>query len=438
MKNEYLEQVVQQQNMVAEDLKLMRKRAAPMGAARAMALPAAPDRSGLPGGGGAPPPTGNETPAVDVRITGFWRWRRVIVPPNAYVVHTRLGQPEPLQCGLGVSFDFNPYTDSFLVVPAAMQTIMISANCICRERQGIVVQGYVQWIVDDFGTAYRKLDFSDPVEPMKVVNLQLKEQAEAAIKDTVASMSIDDVLADKQPIVQVLTTRLRQLAEGSKEREGLGLRVVTVQIKEAVVSSTRLWESLQRPFRAERQKEARLAELTHEGVVQEREAQASKSRAAREIESEREIAALRAQADAAAYDREEKERVRRLATQAETLAKTTEHEQARLEAQAALETLELERRLAREEQSRDAAHRQALRDLELAAARRKVDNDLSPELLQQRLLEVLPRVAESLPKPAELKSISLGGSASGGLTPLLEELLGVLRAVRRTRETPPA
>jgi hypothetical protein len=34
-----------------------------------------------------------------------------------------------------------------------------------------------------------------------------------------------------------------------------------VQIKEAVVSSTRLWENLQKPFRAERAKVARLAEV---------------------------------------------------------------------------------------------------------------------------------------------------------------------------------
>src|SRR6185312_12420809 len=64
--------------------------------------------------------TGN---AVDVRVTGFWRWKTVIVPPNAYVVHTRRGHPQPLHIGLGVSFRFDPARDSFLVVPGVMQTI---------------------------------------------------------------------------------------------------------------------------------------------------------------------------------------------------------------------------------------------------------------------------------------------------------------------------
>src|SRR5208282_2724708 len=132
---------------------------------------------------------------------------------------------------------------------------------ICTERQGILVQAYVQWIVDDVGTAYKKLDFSDAEDPMRVVNVQLREQAEAAIKDKVATLAINEVLADKQPIIEELTTRLRTVAEGSG---GLGLKIVTVQIKEAVVSSTRLWENLQKPFRAERERLARMAELETE------------------------------------------------------------------------------------------------------------------------------------------------------------------------------
>src|SRR5438105_10438309 len=61
-----------------------------------------------------------------------------------YVVHTRRGQADPLHVGLGMSFRYNPYTDSFLVIPAAVQTLLISARCICAERQGVLVQAYVQ------------------------------------------------------------------------------------------------------------------------------------------------------------------------------------------------------------------------------------------------------------------------------------------------------
>src|SRR5687768_134906 len=133
-----------------------------------------------------PPPGGGH--AVEYKITGWGRWKTVVVPPNAYVVHTRRGADKPLHIGMGVSFRYNPYLDAFLVIPAAMQTIVINARCICLERQGILVQAYVQWIIDDIATAYRKLDFSDAEDPMRVVNVQLREQAEAAIKDKVATI----------------------------------------------------------------------------------------------------------------------------------------------------------------------------------------------------------------------------------------------------------
>ncbi len=266
-KNSYLEQVVAQKAQLENDLRARRQNRAPMianapgddagieGEAQAMGGAARIGRKGAAETAGGH--------AMDIRITGFWRWKNVIVPPNVYVVHTRRGHDDPLHCGLGISFRFDPVIDTFMAVPATMQTIIISANSICRERQGILVQGYVQWIIDDFKTAYRKLDFGDMDDPMRVVNVQLREQAEAAIKDKVATMSIEDVLADKQPIIKELTARLRHVAEGEGADKGLGLRIVTVQIKEAVVCSQTVWETLQRPFRSERAKEARLAELNN-------------------------------------------------------------------------------------------------------------------------------------------------------------------------------
>src|SRR5437868_3980040 len=112
---------------------------------------------------------------------------------------------------------------------------------------------------------------------MRVVNVQLREQAEAAIKDKVSTMKIDEVLADKQPIIEELTTRLRTTAEGTGGG-GLGLKIVTVQIKEAVVSSTRLWENLQKPFRAERERLARMAELETERQINVRELEIREAR----------------------------------------------------------------------------------------------------------------------------------------------------------------
>jgi hypothetical protein len=231
--NNYLEQVVADQARVEGELRHRRQMPLAPAAAASPVVSSRKRKGGseedLDLGDVGDSPRG---PAVDYRITGFWRWKTVVVPPNVYVVHTRRGQAEPLHLGLGISFAYNPFTDAFLVIPAAVQTLLINARCISAERQGVLVQAYVQWVVDDLRTAYRKLDFGDPADPMRIVNVQLREQAEAAIKDKVATMPIDAILSDKQPIIEELTHRLRAVAEGTREGTSTtGLNKSTAQGK---------------------------------------------------------------------------------------------------------------------------------------------------------------------------------------------------------------
>lgn len=418
-RNSYLDEVVAQQAQLQQDLNVKR-RAAP---APRPAAPGAP----MQALGGGPPLPQAAGPAVDVRITGWWRWKNVIVPPNALVVHTRRGHAEPLHLGLGISFPFDPVTDSFLAVPAAMQTILINARSICKERQGILIQGYVQWIIEDFKTAYRKLDFTDVDDPMRVVNLQLREQAEAAIKDKVATMSVDDILADKQPIIRELTARLRQVAEGEGADEGLGLRIVTVQIKEAVVSSSTLWETLQRPFRAERAKEARLAEIAAQAVVRQREGEDERTRESEEIARQAEVARTRAESDAKAFDREQAERARRAKIEAEAERRTLEHEKEKLAVAHELGRVRLEAKVAQQELELTLARRPEEQAIALEEKRRRVENDLSPAALQVRLLDMLPELAAKMPQPKELRSVTVGGDGLGSLVSSVQSLLDKVR-----------
>ncbi len=452
-RNTYLDQVVAQQARLEQDLRPSRS------AAPAAVAPAPPPPPGAmakrarvlaaaEAGGARPAPT-----AVDVRVTGLGPWKTVVVPPNAFVVHTRRGHAEPLHVGLGVSFRYRARTDSFLVVPGAMQTIVISAFCICRELQGLVVQAYVQWIIQDFAIAYRKLDLGDASDPMRLVNLQLKEQAEAAIKDKVATMSIHEVLSDKQPIIEELTARLRGVAEGEGGSEtGLGLRIVTVQIKEAVVSSSRLWENLQKPYRAEQGRVARLAELDAEEAVSEREMAAGRTRESQRIETERELDELRARNEAGTFDRETAERVRRAGREeedsrhlAELANETTLHalrlerernaeeleiRRLRLEQEYALKRLELDAELAMVRSRTESAHDGALLELERDRIRAGIDNDQSPASVQAKLVESLPEIVAKLPQPAELRSVAIGGTDSTTLAGLLAQLGAALTAVR--------
>ena len=467
-RNSYLDQVLQEQEKVAQELRRPRKM---VSASASLPAPARRSHGGrhAPGSGGG---GGESERAIDVRITGFWRWKTVIVPPNVYVVHTRRGHAEPVHVGMGVTFRFDPELDAFLVIPAAMQTIIINARCICAERQGILVQAYVQWIIDDIQTAYRKLDFSDDEEPMRIVNVQLREQAEAAIKDKVSTMRIDEVLADKRPIIEELTHRLREVAEGSDS--GLGLKIVTVQIKEAVVSSARLWENLQKPFRAEQEKIARLAELGGDKAVRAQELTDRKEGEIAQLRVAEELGRIQHDKDVEDFDRRRGEEARR-----HQLAQ--EAEQRRIGEQAATEVVRREKELAvalrnmelavermkarigeidaiEQEESaeraralakvegellqarlqHEAAHAREAAELENLARRRKIDNEISPETIQAELVRSLPEIASKLPAPDRLERIHIssdGGAPEGftalvGLVTSLRALLGLKGAAK--------
>lgn len=258
-----------------------------------------------------------EKAGMQIRETGWWLWRTVVVPPNAYVVHTRRGKSKPVTLGLGQSFRYYPRLDSYLVVPAALQTIGIVAQGVSKEKQGISILAYVQWLISDFAIAYQRLDFSDPKDPMGIVNAQLREQAEAAIKDKISTMSVEEILTDKAPIIEELTQRMKAVAEGSIQGDrlsgmgGLGLQIVTVQIKEAYVCSQHLWEFLQTPFRNEKEREARLSRLRVEEEIRQQELTNLKRIESGEAQTETEIAKFKAEKESESFEIVVKERLKR-------------------------------------------------------------------------------------------------------------------------------
>jgi len=298
-----------------------------------------------------------EKEPIGVRETGFGFWRRIIVPPNAHVVHTRINRRQPVSLGMGISFRFKRGKDAYQVVPGAVQTIGVVANCITREKQGINVLAYVQWQIDDFAVAYKKLDVSDARDPLGIVNAQLREQAEAAIKDKIATMSVEEVLTDKAPIIVELTTRLKQVTEGQAGFEGpaeggLGIKIITVQIREALVSSQTLWSNLQAPFRHEKEQAARISALAMNDELRRKELEARKNSETEQATTEAEIARIREMKDTEALELKLKEEGTRFEREQQAtrdrLALEERTEVARKETQQRLEKKESELRLQRE------------------------------------------------------------------------------------------
>ncbi len=350
-----------------------------------------------------------EKDPIKVRETGFFIWKRIIVPPNAYVVHTRAGRKDPVTLGMGISFRYNPRTDAYLVVPAAMQTIGVVANCISQEKQGINVLAYVQWQISDFSVAYRKLDFSDTIDPLGIVNAQLREQADAAIKDKIATMSVEDVLTDKAPIIEELTKRLSEVTEGrvrgvESAESGLGITIVTVQIKEAFVSSRNLWENLQAPYRHEQERIAKISFLDMEEDIRSKQLATRQATETSEAETEVQIERVREEKRTEALQLRLTEDEKRQQREQESRANSIQREQeikltqARYEAetQQTLDEMERERQIqlleaerslveqkARIEEQR-LTHEAALKRVQFEHEQviRQQDNTLKAEALQ--------------------------------------------------------
>ncbi len=322
-----------------------------------------------------------EKEPIHVRETGFWRWKRVIVPPNVYVVQTRLGRKDPVTIGQGISFSYNPFTDAYLIVPAAMQTIGVVANSITKEKQGINILAYLQWQIDNFALAYRKLDFSDSRDPLGIVNAQLREQAEAAIKDKIATMSVEEVLTDKAPIIEELTTRLKAVAEGRQQSgqasDGLGIKIVTVQIREALVSSQRLWQDLQAPFRYQQEKLARLSYLAMQDEIRQKELQTRQATETREAETMVEIARIKQSTETEATELRLTQEALRFTKEQETTRQTLQ-----LEEQTLTTRRESERRL--EALAAQIAQARHLSELQHEQARQLEQTRLAQETAQNQ------------------------------------------------------
>ena len=90
---------------------------------------------------------------------------------------------------------------------------------------------------------------------------------------------------------------------------------------------------------------------------------------------------------------------------------------------------EIEQELIEEGMRLEARNRQLHKELEIEALRRKIANEITDGAVQLKLIESLPAIAEKLPKPDELKTLSIGGQdALAGLVGGLLRMLEALRA----------
>jgi hypothetical protein len=209
-------------------------------------------------------------------------------------------------------------------------------------------------------------------------------------------MSVQEVLTDKEPIIEELTTRLKTVAEGRSQGdravdEGLGIKIVTVQIKEALVSSQRLWQDLQAPFRYEQEKAARISYLVAQDEIRKKELENRQFTETSEAQTMVEIERIKQSKQTEAVELRLAEETQRFTREQETL-----RQKIQLEEQTTLTRRESEQRLLAQ-----AAQAEQQRKLEMlsqtqveAIERTRLDAEASARQKTLQVEQALQELAE--------------------------------------------
>ncbi len=102
----------------------------------------------------------------------------------------------------------------------------------------------------------------------------------------------------------------------------------------------------------------------------------------------------------------------------------------RVEQEYALKRLTLDAELGMAQSRTESDHQSALLELERDRQRAAIDDDQSPARVQALLVDRLPEIVSRLPKPDELRAVTIGGTDGTTLSGLVAELGAVLGALR--------
>jgi hypothetical protein len=135
----------------------------------------------------------------------------------------------------------------FIRVPANVQTLHFTTDNANVHYQGIGVEGFATWRIDpeDPAKAIQTLDFFDAQDPMAKTNEELKTICIEAVRHTLANMSIDEALRQKEEIAQKLHSQLRVV------EDKWGIIFDQVGIEKVRIMSNSLFEELQSQYRNE-------------------------------------------------------------------------------------------------------------------------------------------------------------------------------------------
>jgi regulator of protease activity HflC (stomatin/prohibitin superfamily) len=400
------------------------------------------------------------------------RWGWITAKPSEYLVCTRRGQIDRRRSGQGARIFKWPW-EAVSIVPTTLQRIEFVADQITREHVGVTVTGIAVYRIAEPELAYRVLNFTYGEAASEKLAQTLREMFIGAARRLIANLALEECLTRrKEAIASFLMSEIAPVVSGEGALEdttdqGWGVVIDTIEIQDVQIQSGQVFAHLQAPYRAAIAARAELAEVERARQVAESRAEAQRRAEEANLRTAQETRTLRAKAEADASEAEAREAMRaeeaKARVAADDLARKEAYARRQIEvdqavamrradgvaavarrqaeldqdkALAAIKVAEEQRRaraeaevaaLAAELARADAAHEQAVRELEQGRARKSLAQavELELKLRQTELeLELGRRAAEARARDGEIDAVHQRRLAE------VEQLVSQSRALR--------
>jgi len=154
--------------------------------------------------------------------------------------------------------------DTAVRVPTDTHQVDFCADQITAENQGIEVDGFAVWRVDDPLKACAAFSFTDPATAIERIAEMIKSLVESATRHQVAKMTLEDALRKRGSIILALKE------ETAYVTSEWGIALDTVEIRTVKILSKHLFENLQAQFRESARLNAEVAVLESSRKIKER------------------------------------------------------------------------------------------------------------------------------------------------------------------------
>lgn len=352
------------------------------------------------------------------------RWGWISAAPSEHLIVYRRGQFQPALSRQGGRF-FKWPTDAFVLIPTTFKEILFQANQITTDQVDVRVRGMVLYRIADPIKIHRLINFTNRQGAEGKLARVIADMCRSTAKWLVANMRLEECIRRRKEEIAAI---LKQEVSGVVT-EKWGVEIVTIDIQDVYIQDDELFQSIQATFKAEKAREARLAELETRQAIERRRLDTERS-----LEKNRqELAMEKAERDFALHMTTMEQQKQR--DEADFFREQTRVEQkmtlaayqAEAEQAQALKAAEQKKTLARlEAEALALANNEEIRALRERLVAEGQANRASLERLF--LTEALPTIAESMAQTMQNTRMNVyHNGATGPVSMVLQHLDEVLQ-----------